>query len=578
VLLGAFIGVAARNAAGQDRVVDLPPLTVAEPVNGPPWRYIEVPGYEVLSRCNDATAVYLLREMTRLQRWLGVMLPDELLAKRAVPTAVVLYSEENKPVVSQEVVAALMQEKNGPEDSGRRSGRGEVRYNSLPSMRLADKDAVDFFFILNDKEFSRSESDFPPDATRSRGRFPAFGRESGRATLGLTADAVRYMVRNRIPAPPAWFVDGIADLYDTANFDSNPVVFSPLVWISPVETAKIRQDPDYPRELLPLADLFTLRTAPGQDATLWRSESMLFIRWALDGKEHPRRDALWKFVERASTGPVTEDIFQQCFGLGYVDAQERISDYLSNAVNGVLKLSPEGSGAPLKPEPRVATELEIARIKGDWERLEIGYIKSRYPELAEKYVEQARRTLMRAYSQGERDPRLLAVMGLCECDAGNDAGARPYLEEAAKAGVVRPRVYYELARLRYAEARTKPALPDGHLSAAQATEVLKPLGAAYQQMPPLLEIYALTAEVWSRSDVALGRRNLDMLGQGVGFFPWNAPFIYQTAWLNLRSGFKDEAGALIARGLRTGPDATYAARFEQLRATLAATPNPAGPP
>ena len=63
------------------------------------------------------------------------------------------------------------------------------------------------------------------------------------------------------------------------------------------------------------------------------------------------------------------------------------------------------------------------------------------PELAPKYLEQARRTLRRAYDRGERDPRLLAVLGLCECDAGNETGdARGSAqEEAQHPGILRGR-------------------------------------------------------------------------------------------------------------------------------------------
>jgi hypothetical protein len=134
--------------------------------------------------------------------------------------------------------------------------------------------------------------------------------------------------------------------------------------------------------------------------------------------------------------------------------------------------------------------------------------------------------------------------------------------------VVRPRAYYELARLRYVEARTKSELSDGKLSAAQAAAVLQPLARVRRQQPPLLEAYALTAEVWGRTDLALTRRELDVLGEGVDFFPWNAPFIYQAAWLNAQHGFKPEAEALISRGLKVTANAALVARFEQLRATL----------
>jgi hypothetical protein len=283
-------------------------------------------------------------------------------------------------------------------------------------------------------------------------------------------------------------------------------------------------------------------------------------------------------VARASAAPATEEMFRDCFGLGYVDVLERISDYLPDAVDGTVHVAPEKPAALPRLEPRLATELEIARIKGDWERLEIGYVKTRYPELASKYVDQARRTLMRAYDKGERDPRLLAVIGLCECDAGNGAGARQYLEAAVQGGVVRPRANYELARLRYAEAQKAPAAPDGRLSPAQATSVLQPLSVAWRQPPPLLEIYALTAEVWSRSAPALTRQNLAVLDEGVAYFPHNAPLIYQAAWLNARQGFKSESEALIARGLQAGPDTAVLTRFEKLRAILASAQQTATPP
>jgi len=58
---------------------------------------------------------------------------------------------------------------------------------------------------------------------------------------------------------------------------------------------------------------------------------------------------------------------------------------------------------------------------------------------------------------------LLAVMGLCECDAGNDSGARELLASAVQAQVIRPRAYYELTRIRYAEAMANAAGSSGRL-------------------------------------------------------------------------------------------------------------------
>jgi hypothetical protein len=558
-VIAAASGLAAADAPAPERVVDLPPLNVTEPLTGPPWRYLATPGLEVLSRCTDGVTRHLVQEMHRLDQFLGVMLPGDLRVKWAVPTIVVIYSEETKPVVSSEVMAELLG------DAGRetRPGGRRVRYRSLPNMRLSDKDALAFFFILDEKNFEHSK-------------------------LVLTPDYVREVIEKRTPAPPPWFIAGMLALYETADFTASPVAFTPVAWLSPLETERIRNDPDYPQALLTMEELFSgTPPAPNQDTETYRrlrrAQASLFIRWGLDGKDHPRREALWKFVARASAAPATEQMFQECFGLGYVDAQERLGDYLSNAVGQGMKLTPEAGAAPAPLEPRPATDVEIARIRGDWERLEIGYVGTHYPQLTPKYVEQARRTLRRAYDHGERDPRLLAVLGLTECDAGNDAGARPFLEAAVRGGVVRPRADYELARLRYAEAQAAPAAAGGRLSAEQAASVLQPLADACRQSPPLLETYALAAEVWSRSPAVLTRRNLEVLDQGIDYFPRDARLMYQTAWLNARQGFKPEAEALIARGLKAEPDSSSQVYFEQLRAALDApvgksTPGPGNIP
>ncbi|HWA09739.1 MAG TPA: hypothetical protein VG838_09840 [Opitutaceae bacterium] len=552
LLCARLVPAAVRAAdAPPERMVELPPLMVSEPVNGPPWRYVAAPGIEVLSRCSDEVTVHWLEEMNRLRQSLNVLVPDSLRSKRAVPDVVVLYNEENKPVVSKEVVADLMRDARDrtEEKQGRRGGA--TGYRSMPNLWLADRDSMVFFYVLQERGFVRSE-------------------------LRLTPDYVRYLARSRTPAPPMWFVEGMVDLFSAGDFGRDPVVFDTVEWDSPAATKNIKRDVDYPRSLLPLADLFA--TWPPQDpnGALRRREAALFLRWALDGKNQPRRPALLKFIAQASMMPVTEDLFRECFGLGYVDVQERLADYLSDATGKTLVLIAGEPVALPRLNPRLATDLEVARMKGDWERMEISYIKDIYPQLAPKYAEQARRTLMNAYDKGERDPQLLGMIGLCEVDAGNDAEARKYLEAAVQGGVTRPRVGYELARLRYAEAKAEPGGTGGRLSAAQATMVLQPLLNVYHQAPPMLEIYALSADVWSHSAPALTRQNLVVLDEGMTYFPRNLPLIYQAAWLNARQGFKTEAERIIARGLMAGPDAAFQQRLEQLRASLAAAP--AAPP
>jgi hypothetical protein len=230
-------------------------------------------------------------------------------------------------------------------------------------------------------------------------------------------------------------------------------------------------------------------------------------------------------------------------------------------------LRSDASALPALPL-RNATDGEIARIRGDWERLEIAYVRARIPALAPKYIEQARRTLLRAYERDDRDPRLLAILGLCEIDAGNDAGARDYLEAAAAMGFVRPRAWLELARLRLAGYRALNG-PGEKLSAAQAAEVLTAGFKARAQSPVLPEVYELIAEVWQESGVTPNAGHLAVVAEGVNLFPRRAALIHRAATLYLAHGTADEAANLIDLGAAIATDDAERGRFAELRGRLA---------
>ncbi len=283
---------------------------------------------------------------------------------------------------------------------------------------------------------------------------------------------------------------------------------------------------------------------------LWRSQSALFLRWALYRDEPERRAALWRFVEQASVRNVMEADFEAAFRVSYAEVTKALLEYLPRAIeasSAVVLRTPQVT--PMSDvELREPTTAELARIKGDLERLEVGFLKETQPQVAAHYEAQARRTLRRAYDNGVRDPELLAVMGLCECDAGNDAAARPLLEAATKAGVVRPRAYYELARITYNALRAWDA--EAKFSAKQTAELLQRLFAARAQSPPLPEVYQLIALVWRWCEVAPQRAHLGVLHEGVRNFRSNLGLVFATAKLNVENGFGTEVAGLIDYGLR----------------------------
>jgi hypothetical protein len=291
------------------------------------------------------------------------------------------------------------------------------------------------------------------------------------------------------------------------------------------------------------------------------------VRWGLDPRGGAaRREAFWQFVALQAERVATEDLFRACFGLDFTAAQTEIAAFLPQAVRRTTRYRPAKPGKPPAVVLRNATDTEIARIKGDWERLEVPFVRNLAPGLAEKYLEQARRTLRRAYDRDARDPRLLAVMGLCEADAGNDAEARELLEAAAAgASPLRPRANYELARLRFAAARAQPEGPDGLLGVGQTADLLRPLFAARAVAPPLPEVYDLIGEVWALCSAPPTRGHLAVLDEGIRLFPRRTPLLLRAAELNARHGFREQAALLAEIGLRGATDPAVRARFIALR-------------
>jgi hypothetical protein len=487
-----------------------------------------------------------------LHALLAELLPPSLQFNTSEKQTLLFVDSAQQPPTSQEVVAAMSLTAAEQDrlddvpvplvDDGRLRRRPlPPRYTFVPNLRLWDRDTGALFAVVREADFHANR-------------------------IALTPDYVAYLLRNRLPALPPWFVSGVLTLFGRATFSEDALTLERQDWLSEIGSAALKAGPASNRALLPLADFFAGDLSSGDPAqnealALWQAQAALFVRWGLAGRNAPRRQALWKFVARAATEPVTETLFRDCFGLDFAPAHQQLTTYLPEAMRDRLALRP--TQRPRVPDYslRPAAEDEIARLKGDWERLEIAYVKTQFPVLAPKYAEQARRTLLRAYDAGSRDPRLLAVLGLCEVDAGNDPAARPYLEDAAtRTKTLRPRAACELARLRFA---SRPSL-----TAEQAAEILAPLLAALEQQPPLPEIYELIADVWSASTRPPTRDQLAVLEAGVRLFPRRPALVYRTADLALRHHFPDTAKWLITLGLTLAPDSATRTRFESLQSRL----------
>ncbi len=524
--------------------VELPPMLVEESTSSAPWYYAQADGAEFLSRCSASTTRQFIAAWLAKMQLVRVLVPGEFLARTDMPTVIVLYAQD----LQQTVSAEIQRELQGGEGRPGESPRGD-RVNIAPNMRLSDRDMHASIVYLDEALFDAS-------------------------TLGIAPSHVRFLLAGRSPDLPPWLVEGIERVWHGADFVLEPITLRPLLWNNQGESDALANDPARPRAVLPAHDLFATHAARGAENQHPRhretraSAQALFFRWALDSGG-AIRDALWKFAARAADGPVTEEIFEASFGFGFSELRDRLSDYLPKAVGKTAWIDP----GRLPPLPRIEVELatpnQIARLRGEWERLAIGHVRRRLPLAREPYIAQARRTLRRAFDAGDRDPRLLATLGLCEIDADNEGGARQFLEPAVALGVGRPRAGHELARLRFADLRR--GVPESKIfSFTELAPIFDPLRRALTQAPPLPEVFILLAEAWARCELAPNTADLAELETGARLFARRPAVGLPLALALARHGKKAEAAAVLDTSGGYPTDEATQAEITRLRAELAA--------
>ncbi len=548
----------AQTDATSERVIDLPPLMVEEAATPLRWRHVEFEGIEMLSVVSDGATRAFLRRHHNQSEILKWMLPEKYQGKSSVPDEYILFNEEIGRARSQEVINSMMKhqrdqarrkrekekEKSGP--SGWNRSRNEPRIRFLPNLRLNDADTTAVFVVVRESDSLASSFNF-------------------------TLDRVAHLLLSRVPALPGWFTFGMAGLYERAAINDEQIVFRTATWTTPAALTALQSNPEPLRTLLSMEELFSGRPARGRLPTefdrIWRVQCALFLRWAIAEEKGARREALWAFLDRLEKEPLSEALFQEHFGVGYADMRDILSDYLLTAVDQQVTLrGPKIAKAPAIAL-RDASPLDIARIRGDWERIQIAFVRKTYPAVVDKYIEQARRTLRKPYDLGERDPRLLALLGLLECDADNRDAAQPFLEAALQARVARPRVYYELALTRYTEAIAHLEEKDRGLTREQIAGISAPLDIARLFLPPLPGAYAILSDIWLRTHEEIPAATLDALNQAVALFPHIEGITLRVARLNVLNGDYARAEAQLRGAL---PFASNQAVREAIEKDIAA--------
>jgi hypothetical protein len=528
----------AVTAAKNDPVIALPPMIIAESKHKIDWLYVRTGPDECLSRCSPRTTQAFLEARSRQLFRLRAIVPADFLAE--LPSVTVLYDAALQPRTEDRVSQDLMSAAQKTT-----AARGVPVF--LPNLRVDGRDVTALFAYLKEGGLRESE-------------------------LTITPGYLRALLERRAPALPPWLVEGILTTHAQIDPAGEPVTLRPFTWLSEAESRALARNPERPRALLPASEMFAPDALRGEGnqhpkraQTLW-AQVALFVRWGLDPRNHVRA-AFWQFAQQASEHRVTEERFARCFGFGFSDLRDRLDDYLPIAVKESLRLDPGDEPSFASDEPRNAKPEDVARLRGEWERLEIAYVQRMHPELAPRYASQARLTLRTAYDSGLTDPRLQLTLGLCEIDAGNATAGVPFLEAAIAAGANRPSAGYEVARFRFS-ALTRGQPPASLFSAAELAPIVEPLRGALTQNPQLPEIFGLLAEAWTRAREAPPASDLETLSRGARFFAMNSAVGYRIALALARFGRRAEATELLATGIDYATDDAMRARYAQLQAAL----------
>jgi len=526
--------------AQEEAAVMLPPVIVDQAQRPIRWNYISMPGFEMITNAPPSSGREFAENYYRQEQLLRALIPGKYLWNTSVPAMHIMVEGRAAERLTDEALEQFFTAPSGNANNNATTNRRQrERTEFLPNLRLEDPDSSVVFIR---REANRTPTRFD---TRDLFGFRMDSENRFQFTPGLVA----FRLTRRTPSLPPWFIAGMVGVYAQTELEDGKVKVDSNHWETPLEADMLRRNPLRPREVAPLRRLFD---SPPANATpehlaAWRDQCALFVRWALFADEGAHRSSLWRFLDWIEGSPVDATAFEQCFGLDYVEARDAVSDYLPQAVQDYFEIDP-GRLPPMPPiVARAASSVEAARIRAEWERLEVAFVRKQHPDLAPAYLRHARNNLQAAKRAIGSSQEIAVAAGLLEFDAGNYPEASRELETAIALGATRPRAAYALAKVRFEMA--KAAAGGAPISAADTGGVLSALAIARRNEPRMAEVYTLMGDLWLNSEMRPLDPDLEALEEGVRNFPSDAAVIGRVALVYAHIGEIGQAVSLLNLGL-----------------------------
>jgi hypothetical protein len=569
------------------KVVVMPPYIVSTTrPSRHPWKYLALPGLEVLTRASASDVEWYVAGIRHGQALQRAVIPAEWFPPVAVANTVVLDDTD---------LASLPPEQIHTSEVAFAAPADEQTWAQFTEQAKVSGQTIatdGLTFALNANLYHVTEHGLlyvTIDIERLYRAAPPLPRWVLAGLVGA-----RGIFRDAFLLNPSIHNDELSRLADTVRPRDSGRIYGAAgpatLWLSGPETRELlKADPKFQIPLLPLGQLFSAAPVPPDKVLLWQSEAGLLLRWGLAGpgsRDPVRSRAFLEFVRRCRREAASEALFTSCFGFGYAAMEHELQVFLKEVLAKPVEVSLD---LPLDyplPSLRPATPDEIGRMLGDWLRLQAEMKRTKDPNLASGLLNSAGLVMLRAYQEDNvlpaneltaegiaarhmPDPVLRAVYGLYARDLGQDAKAREFLGSAVEAKVARPEAYQALAELAYAEALSHPAGAHGRINAAQAEAVLGPLRQRLA-FPPASEAYDLLVDTWGRCETKAPATDLTAIAEGVALFP-NLTFLaYKSALVTAQAGDRVAAVKLIDEAKGLAEDPTLRRRLQSLRAGLGA--------
>jgi hypothetical protein len=529
----AAVAVASAAAAAESgatkpagEVIELPKFEVTDSRLLPQpeaWHYARIPGFEILSNASQGATKRFVGDFLLLQSAVEAIMPGLSRGHVPVPTALILC------------------------------GRGNSFEQFVPAEQEAFRFGRNALFFQNPEraaivvDFALAEIQLTDNTT-----------EESDPYRGFYLEYFRYLIRRQMSRPPPpWFEEGLVQIFAAMDVSRKWITFGQVGDGFGGEKTGDFNRRLAERALIPFRD-FLERDRPTERGTFWSAQCYGFVHLCLYGMNKKHQRGFITYLQRLETEEPTEALFKDCFKLSYDQMGLELRSYIDFTFYQATQFrAKKGEELPKPPEIALqkAPDAVVGRVKGEVLRL------------AGKGTE-AREALIAPFIRGERDPQLLAALGLDEKLAGRDERARKFLEAAVAGKTDRARAYLELGRLRLAEAKAAPVAPRQLLTAAQVQGVLTPLFVARTLQPPLAEVYALIAQTWTLSAQAPERGHFDVVLEGVRRFPRDTGLVLDAALLAAKRGFASDAAKLARHGARVAKEPGEQDRFRLLEAAI----------